>query len=148
MDTILHTEVGHRGTLCVGLDIHVLAEQGIDVMNTFHERFILDNLFLTGKTQTLEEHHRIMLYIMVEFRIKITEQVTSLKVPHPPHIVGNLVQALQFLGKCGLNGQHLPCGSICVICFNLHTICFVKGFSLLLIMYYALRASALRRAIS
>ena len=122
MNAILHAEVGHRRTLSVWLDIYVLAEQGIDVLNAFHECLILENLFLTGITQALKEHHRIMLHIVVELRIKIAEQVAGLIVPYPPHVVGNLVQALQFLGKCCPNGQHFPNGSVCVICFNFHNL--------------------------
>ena len=150
MDTILHTEVSNRRTLCVRFDVHVLAEQCIDILNTLHECFILNDLFLTSKAKTLEKHHRIVLHVVIEFRIEITEQVTSFKVPYPPHVMGNLIQALQFLGKCRLYGQHLPSGGISVICFNLHIIvCYDKFFFIFIIsLYEALRASALRRAIS
>jgi hypothetical protein len=49
-----------------------------------------------------------MFHIVIQLRVKVTEQVTNLEIPYPPHVVGNLVQTLQFLRKSGLDGQNPP----------------------------------------
>ena len=147
VDTILHTEVSHRGALAIGLHVHILTEHVVNALDALHQRLILQDFLLTLIAQTLKKHHGVVLHIMVKLRVKVTEQVTSLEVPHPPHIVGNLIQTLQFLRKGGLDGQNLPRGSICVISFNFHILSIYDFF---LIVYFnaCLRASAFVRAIS
>ena len=41
MDTVLHAEVGHRRTIGVGLHIHILAEQSIDILDALHKQLVL-----------------------------------------------------------------------------------------------------------
>ena len=122
VDTILHAEVSHRGTLVVGLHIHVGTELGVHVLHALHQRLVLQDLLLAVKGQTLQQHHGIMFHIMVNLRVKVTEQVACLEVPYPPHIVGNLVQTLQLLGKTRLHNQILPLRSICIVSFNFHNL--------------------------
>ena len=78
---------------------HILAELGIYVLDTLHQSLILDNLFFARITQTLKKHHRIVLHVMIKSGIKVAEQVTGLKVPYPPQVVRNLIQALQLFRK-------------------------------------------------
>ena len=120
VDAILHAEVGNRRTLRVGLHINIVTEQLVDVFDTLHQRLVLQDFFLAGKRQTLKQHHGVVLHVVIEFRIKVAEQIASLVVPYPPHVVGNLVQTLQLLGKVRLDNQFLPLGSIRVISFNFH----------------------------
>ena len=120
VDTILHTEICHWWTLWIGLYIHILTEQVIDSLDTLHQRLILQNFLFTCKAQTLQEHHRIVLHFMIKLRVEITEQVTCLEVPYPPHVVGNLVQTLLLLRKTWFHSQFLPLRCIYIICFNFH----------------------------
>ena len=120
--TILHTEVGNRRALGIGLHAHVLLERGVDVLDALHQVLVVQDFFLTGKSQTFQQHNGVMLHVVIDFRIEVAEQVASLKVPHPPEVVSNLVQTLQLLRKARLHGQHFPLRSICIICFNLHTL--------------------------
>ena len=63
MNTIFHTEISHRRTCGVWLDVHVITEHLIDSLDALHERLVLHNLFLALVAQTLEKHYRIVLYL-------------------------------------------------------------------------------------
>ena len=147
--TVLHTEVGNRGALCIGLHVHIFTELPIDILDALHQSLILYDSLLALKAETLQQHHGIMSHFVIDFNIELTEQVACLVVPHPPHIVGNLVQTLQFLRKGSFDGQNLPRGIVCVICFNFHNVSNnYFEFSDLSSFRDFLRASALLRAMS
>ena len=56
------------------------------------------------------------------FDIEFTEQIARLVIPHPPHVMGNLIQTFQFFRQCSLYSQSPPLGSIGIVCFNLHNL--------------------------
>ena len=60
-----------------------------------------------------------------EFRVEVAIQVACLVVPHPPHVVGNFIQAFQLLGKTRFYRQFPPLGNVCVISFDFFH-CFTK----------------------
>ena len=138
MDAILHTEIGYRRTLRIGLYIHIVTEKLIDRTNALHQCLVLQDRFLAVETQTFQKHYGVVLYLMIKLRVEVAEQVTGLVVPNPPHVVGNLVQAFQLLGKTRLHGQLLPLWSIYIICFNLHRciIYNIKYNRIIFIPYY------------
>ena len=129
MDAVLHAEISHRWTRLVRLHLHVGTELGIEILDALHQRLVLQDFLLAGVSQTFQEHHRIVAHVMIDFDIEFAEQVTSFRVPHPPHVVGNLVQTLQFFWQCSLHSQHLPLWGICIICFNLHNAIIVFVFN-------------------
>ena len=122
MDTILHAEISYRRTGFVGLNIHIFTEECINTLDALHQSLVLEDFLFTGKAQTLKKHYGIVLGIMIKLRVKVTEQVACLIVPHPPHVVGNLIQTFQLLRKGRLYSQFLPLRSICVICFDFHNL--------------------------
>ena len=129
VDTILHAEVSYRWALSIRLHIHILAEHLIDVLNLSHCLLILNNSFLAVVAQTLQEQYWVSIALLVQIRIKTLEQVTTLVVPCPPHIVSDLVQALQLLRKARLNCSLLPLRSISIVCFNFHCVSiYIKLF--------------------
>jgi hypothetical protein len=71
---------------------------------------------------------------MIDFYVEVTEQVASLMVPYPPHVVGYLIQTLQFLWQGSLYGQHSPLRNIGIACFDLHHlfvfVFYLSAFSL------------------
>ncbi len=144
VDTVLHAEVCHRRTLGIGLHVHILTELGINVLDALHQSLVFQDLLLALKGQTLEQHYGIVLYVVVNLRVEVTEQVTCLKVPNPPHVVGNLIQTLQLLGKTRLHSQNLPLWSICIISFNFHN----GYYKVLFLSYLFILSFALRRAMS
>ena len=105
------------------------------MIDTLHQRLILHNLFFASKAQALQEHHGVVLHVVIDFRIEITEQVAGLKVPYPPHVVRNLVQTLQLLGKTRLDGEFLPLGGVGVISFNFHNLFIVVLFFIILSLF-------------
>ncbi len=99
VNTILHAEVSYRRALSVRLHIHVLAEHLIDVLNLSHCLLVLNNSLLAVVAQTLQEQYRVSIALLVQISIEALEQVTTFIIPCPPHIVSDLIQALQLLRK-------------------------------------------------
>ena len=99
MNAILHAEISNRRTSIVRSNVHIGTELSTYILDELHECLIFKYFFLALILQALQEHHRIVLHLMIEFWIKVAEQIASLKVPYPPHVMGNLVQALQLLRK-------------------------------------------------
>ena len=81
---VLHREVGHGGTLLVGLDVHVVTEELIDALDALHEGLVVDDGFLAWEAESLKEHHRVVLDVMIEFGVEVAEEVAGFVVPHPP----------------------------------------------------------------
>ena len=108
MDTILHAEISHRRTFVIGLYVHILTEHVVNVFDALHQSFVLHNFLFASICQTFQQHHRIMIHFMIDFRVKVAEQVARLKIPYPPHVVCNLVQTLQFFRQRRLNCQNSP----------------------------------------
>ena len=125
VNTVLHAEVSHGRTGAVGLYRYILTEGVVNLVDALHQGLIFQNLLLAVKRQAFQKHHGIVLHIVVNLGIQIAEQVTGLKVPHPPHIVSDFIQALQLSGKARLHGQGLPLRSVCVISFNLHNFAYI-----------------------
>ncbi len=97
VDTILHTEVSYRRTLGVRFYIHIITEHLIYLLYLGHCLLILDNSFLAVIAQTLQKQYRVGIHLLVKFWIEALEQVTTLIVPCPPHIVSDFIQAFQLL---------------------------------------------------
>ena len=88
VDTVLHTEVGHRGATLVGLYVHVCLELMVHILDFLQQNGILDDGFLALVTQTLQEQHGVVAHGLVEFLVQALEHVACLVIPAPPHIVG------------------------------------------------------------
>ena len=137
MDAILHAEVCYGRTLVVWLYIHILTEQRINIINALHQFLILYNLFFTAKTQALQKCYGIVLHGAVEFWIEVTEQVTSLVVPYPPHVVSEFFELTEFGWNTAFNDDWLPAGLICITCFNLH----ILYIGYLIVLSFAFRSA-------
>ena len=122
MDAVLHAEVGYGGTFLVWLHVHVVAELRVNVVNALHQFLVLDNLGLAAEAQTFQQHDGIVLCIVIEFRVEVTEEVAYFVVPHPPHIVGELVELTEFGGNVSFDNHWIPVGLVSVACFNFHNI--------------------------
>ena len=120
MDAVLHTEVGHRRTFRVGLHIHILAELRIHILDALHQGLVFQDLLLALEGQVLQKHHGVVSHLVIEVDVDVAEHVARLMVPYPPHVMGDLVQTLQFFRQSSLDGQDLPLRFIYVVCFNLH----------------------------
>ncbi len=99
VQTILHAEVSYRWTLGIRLHVHVFTEHLIDFLHPCHGVLLLDNGLFAVIAQVLQEQNRIGIALFVQVRVKALEQTAALVIPGPPHVVSNLVQALQFLRK-------------------------------------------------
>ena len=118
--TILHAEVSHRRTAAVGLHVHVLAELGIDILHLLHDGLVLDDGLLAVVAKAVEQQHGVVAYLLVELLVEALEKVASLIVPSPPHVMGQLVKALQLLREARLDVDGLPLRGISVISFDFH----------------------------
>ena len=96
---VLHREVGHGGTLLVGSHVHIGAEQLVDLMDALHQGLVLQNGVLAVEAQALQQHHGVVFHVVIQLRVKVAKQVAGFIVPHPPQVVGNLVETLQLLGE-------------------------------------------------
>ena len=95
VDTVLHTEVSHRWTCCVWLNIHVVAELLVYLLYRFHDGLILHDSLLALIAQAVEKHYRVVTNLFIEIAVKALPHVASLIVPRPPHVVCELIKTLQ-----------------------------------------------------
>ena len=79
--------------LCGAILLNII----INLLHLCHCLLILYNSFLAVIAQTLQKQYRVGIHLFVKFWIEALEQVTTLIVPCPPHIVSDFIQALQLL---------------------------------------------------
>ncbi len=120
VETILHAEVSHGRTAAVGLHVHVLAEIGIDLLHLLHDGLVLDDGLLAVVAEAVEQQHGVVTHLLVELLVETLEKVAGLIIPSPPHVVGQLVKALQLLREARLDVEVLPLRGIRVISFDFH----------------------------
>ncbi len=61
-----------------------------------------------------------MTYFFIEILVKTLEEITSLIVPRPPHVMCELIQTLKLLREARLDIELFPLGGIGVISFDFH----------------------------
>ena len=125
---VLHREIGHRGALLVGLHVHIGAEELIDGLDALHQGLVLHDGLLARKAQSLEQQHGVVLHVVIHLWVEVAEEVAGLIIPHPPEVVGNLVEALQLLRKARFHGQLLPLRSVRIVCFDFHLSVTIYNF--------------------
>ena len=63
VNTIFHTEICHRRTSAVRLNVHVCTELLVKRLYALHECLVFHDFFLTLVAETLQEQYRIVLYL-------------------------------------------------------------------------------------
>ena len=86
--SIFHTEICHRRTCMIRLDIHIFAEFLIYTFHTTHYRTVLYNSFLAVVTETFKQENRIVFNLFKKLLIQTFPQVLCLIIPYPPYIMG------------------------------------------------------------
>ena len=94
-DAILHTEVGDRGEVVPLRLIHIGPEAAVDLREPLEEVLILCQLCDTTLREGVEDVDRIPLGVVPDHRVEIPEEKTSRCIPHPPEIIGELLQLLK-----------------------------------------------------
>ena len=95
--TVLHAEVSHRRTLCIGLYIYVFAVFVVYGIHLVQKKLILGQFLQLVIAQALEHHDRIVTNLFPHIGVDILEQSLSVLVPYPPNVVSQLVKFLQSL---------------------------------------------------
>ena len=120
VQTVLHAEVSHTGTLLVGLHVHVGTELLIDAVHLGQESLVLGHLLHLVVVDTLKQENGVLLYFLEEFLVKVAEQAAAVMVPGPPHVVCQLFQLVQCLRNVALHRDGAKIHLIAVACFDFH----------------------------
>ena len=120
VQTVLHAKVCNRGTILVGLYVHVLTELSVHVVHLLHDSLVLSQLLHLLVRKTLQQENRVLAALCIQLGIQAGKQAASIVIPSPPHVVCELIQLLQLSGDAALCRDASPSCCIGVACFNSH----------------------------
>ena len=122
IQTIFHTEIGHGGTLLVGLHIHICTELRVYIIHSAQDNLIIRKRFKFSIAHTFQQKHGILSYLFPQSRVKVSEQFGSLIIPRPPDVACQFRQFLQLSRNVRLYIHIFPVRSVYITNFNLHCI--------------------------
>ena len=120
VQTVLHAEISHGGTAGIRFHIHIGTEFGIYLLHIFHYLLVGLKLLLAVIAQSFEELYGIVAHFLIKFFIQTSPEVSCLIVPSPPHVVCELIKALELLRQLRSHCKLLPLRSVCIVSFDFH----------------------------
>ena len=108
VDTVLHAEVGHAGTLAGSLFIHIGLELLVHGVHPDKERRILFQFAVLLERNLVEQQERIAAGLFPQLGINPAEQVDGRLIPAPPEILGQGVEGTEPLGQLAADEDTRP----------------------------------------
>ena len=120
--TILHAEISHRSAFCVGLFVHVVAEEFVHFFDACQNFLVFAELGETFIRDAVEEFYGILIHVFPNFSIQTTEKVESFLIPAEPEVVRNFIKRLERGRDVALYSHILPTRLVGICDFYVHCV--------------------------